>query len=365
MRRMMIRDIHKILAVLLLVVISFFACRRVDETKLSPSVLDLPSMDPELSMFAQAIQRTGVKKTIGFPLISLLAPTNQAFQAAGITDVNTVDLTTLTNIVNYHIINTNIDSARFDIDYWGILDNFNNNAYQTLNFAIVNAFVYFNHRTPNVPQFGYTTSPVPNGLMAFNGANVVRPNGILRGAEGTMFKIERVLFPPAGLLSEMIAANPDLSLFNRAIRRATATGQTLNFAINPLHLGALPTPAQAGSGTTAARQASRTVFAPNNAAMLNAGLNEATIDAYTPTALFDIVARHVIAERCFTSFYFPAPATNSNQPTLRTGTSINVVVNDAGVNVGIVGSSNPRANVIVPNRIAVNGIIHIIDRVMQ
>lgn len=64
--------------------------------------------DPSLSLFNEAMQRTGLINTLTGGWYTILAPDNTAFANAGfpdITSIDNADINTLTNIIKYHIIN--------------------------------------------------------------------------------------------------------------------------------------------------------------------------------------------------------------------------------------------------------------------
>jgi uncharacterized surface protein with fasciclin (FAS1) repeats len=369
--------ITKLSSLLMVMAMSIFAsCTREDLSIIPPTVFDRIAADSELSTFARAIEKAGLKNTLQGQIFTAFAPTNAAFTASEI-NIDQVDAAVLNRILRYHFVAQRIDSARlsplYTINFLGILDNLNLAGFQTLNFSVTNGFIYLTHRNPNVPNIVGSDNNLiePNGVLAINGIPVTRMNAI-SSSNGVIHKIGRVLLPPSGIIPLITANNPQLSLFDRAIRRAATAPGAISFADNISELSSLPTPAQAPSAAAANRAIFRTVFAPSNTAMEAAGYNAAAIDAATPAALLSIVQAHVITGRNFsTDFRQTAPtATINTFVTRRASTSLNVDLTPnasptVGLVVGGVPSANPRANISVANIYASNGVIHIIDRVLQ
>jgi uncharacterized surface protein with fasciclin (FAS1) repeats len=72
------------------------------------SIAQYLQADPSLTLFNEAMQRTGLINSFNSGWYTVLIPDNTAFANAGYPDIASIDnadLTTLTNIINYHIIN--------------------------------------------------------------------------------------------------------------------------------------------------------------------------------------------------------------------------------------------------------------------
>lgn len=78
---------------------------------LIPPYITLPGLlqsDPSLSLFNEAMNRTGIINNLGNGWYTIFAPDNNAFANAGFPDIASIDnadINTLTNIINYHILN--------------------------------------------------------------------------------------------------------------------------------------------------------------------------------------------------------------------------------------------------------------------
>lgn len=73
------------------------------------TIAGIASADTSFSILVQAVARLGLVPTLSGPgKFTVFAPTNDAFRAAGITDVNAVPLATLETVVKYHVLGTNV-----------------------------------------------------------------------------------------------------------------------------------------------------------------------------------------------------------------------------------------------------------------
>jgi uncharacterized surface protein with fasciclin (FAS1) repeats len=75
----------------------------------SKTIVAIAIEDTTLSMFATAINKVGLLPTFGGPgKFTVFAPTNAAFRASGITDVNLLPNSILEPILKGHVIGTNV-----------------------------------------------------------------------------------------------------------------------------------------------------------------------------------------------------------------------------------------------------------------
>lgn len=73
------------------------------------TIAGIASADTSFSILVQAVARLGLVPALSGPgKYTVFAPTNDAFRAAGITDVNAVDRATLDLVVRYHVLGTNV-----------------------------------------------------------------------------------------------------------------------------------------------------------------------------------------------------------------------------------------------------------------
>ena len=270
------------------------------------SITDLVVANPNLSLLKAAVVRAGLAPALATGNLTVFAPTNAAFQAAGFADenaINNADLNTLKTILLYHVIGTErFFSDRLSERLTG---------YPTLQGGQV--YVVREQR----------------GVFA-NGISVSQAN--VRAANGVVHVIDRVLMPAAGNTVEVAINNPNLSYLVAAVQRAGLV-QTL------------------ATGTF-------TVFAPTNAAFQAAGFPTiASIQAADPATLTKILTYHVVHERAFA-----ASLRTDNLPTVQ-GTEVFVTATPGRVTVK--GKSNTSPSTVVAADVnTLNGVVHVIDQVL-
>lgn len=347
------RNIFQFLVVIFSLVL--LSCEREDNTDIKPSILDELDSDPALSTLASAVDRAGLRQALAGTQYTLFAPTNDAFTAAGI-NPSQIDPAALLKVLQYHMIPSRVDSSRFNLDYGlffgqiagpSFLGQLNYQGFQTLNLG-VNSNIYVTNATEVV-----TGNLTGRGLF-INGAQITGPDAI-EGGDGVVHKINRVLLPPSGSLAATVAADADLSLFNKLINKAATAPGAVSFAINPLSV--LPTDALATS-----RAGSFTLFAPTNAAMEAAGYNDAFIDGATPAALLAIARQHTISLRNFTSDFFNQairPTPQLVYATLQTSPAFSVTYN-AGTGA-FSSPGTPTVNITGANVVTTNGVLQKVD----
>jgi uncharacterized surface protein with fasciclin (FAS1) repeats len=277
----------------------------------------------QLTFLRAAVNRAGLATTLnGTGPITVFAPTDDAFRAAGFSDtaaINRAPVATLQQILSYHVINgTAINSSAIA-------------AGQTAQQSSLatNGTLYISKAASTS-----TTSGSASTGISVNNARV-----ILADQQATNGVIDRVLMPPAGNVLQVVAADTSLSLLAAA---AQLGGAAVTSAL---------------SGSTAL-----TVFAPTNAAFRAAGFGSAAaIQAAPQATLTGILTYHVV------------PGVRAYSPTLTNGAAITTfqggsVTANVGANnaVSITGKGNNGvpANVIMPDINATNGVVHKIDRVL-
>lgn len=73
------------------------------------SIAEIAVADTNFTFLVQAVSRLGLVPTLSGPgKFTVFAPTNAAFRAAGITDINAVPIATLETVVRYHVLGTNV-----------------------------------------------------------------------------------------------------------------------------------------------------------------------------------------------------------------------------------------------------------------
>ena len=240
--------------------------------------------------------------------LTLFAPTNAAFEAAGITEVNGADA-----VLAYHVIDGTVLATDLPITTGTAAE------IPTLggNFYLTNA----------------------GGSVNINGKTQVVATDIL-GSNGVVHVINRTLLPPTQdiveIVSEFASGNPaEFSLLAAALTKAGLID------------------ALKGDGPF-------TVFAPTDQAFNNAGIDQAFIDAADPADLIPILTHHVVEPSVYV---FSTDLVDGNVPMLN-GTNVTVSVTNLTVQDSA-GSTPPaglETNLL--DVLATNGVIHVIDKVL-
>ncbi|MFS4483011.1 fasciclin domain-containing protein [Hyunsoonleella sp. 2307UL5-6] len=240
--------------------------------------------------------------------ITLFAPTNAAFEAAGVTDVNGADA-----VLTYHVVDGTVNAADLPST------NGSAAAITTLggDFFLTNA---------------------GNGVV-INGTTTVTDVDIA-GSNGVVHIIDRVLLPPTQSINEIVAgfASADPAEF-------TLLATALN---------------RAGLGDFFDGDGPYTVFAPTDAAFLAAGLDADTINNTDPMAVAGILTHHVVKAN---AYVFSSDLVDGDVEMLN---DQNVGINLGALTVQDAAMSNPAAGLIpsLLNVHATNGVVHVIDKVL-
>jgi len=276
-----------------------------------PNIVQLAQTDTSLSILVSAVTKAGLAATLSnTPNLTVFAPTNNAFRAAGfpqsrIDALTTAEVTSvLVPILTYHVLGSTVSSA-------------------------------------NVPVSDVvTTFNSTRKLFASRNANGVFVNGIrvatadLNASNGVVHVIGRVLVPPTQSITEIVVGNPNFSLLETAVIRA-------NLA------------------TTLGGDGKFTVFAPGNSGFPASLDTDAEINAAPVATVAGIVTSHAFATNIFAG---DLTAGNTGA-TINPATTLTVGLTPASVK--ITGSANTASAITATDIVATNGVIHIIDKVLQ
>ncbi len=246
--------------------------------------------------------------------LTLFAPTNAAFTAAGITTLP--DKATLNAVLKYHVIDDDVRAAE-------------------------------------LPAGSATITTLGGKFyLSNNGANGVFINGTTKvtvtdiaGSNGVVHVIDRTLIPPsktiAGIATDLsTASSPQFTQLVAALARTSGTDTDLLAAVS--------------NG-----DANLTVFAPTDAAFqqLYDALDVAGVNDIPLATLTAVLQHHVVAARVFST-----DLVNGNVATLNGNVTIsatNKTITDGSGNV-----ANLSTNAALLNVLATNGVIHTIDHVL-
>jgi uncharacterized surface protein with fasciclin (FAS1) repeats len=285
----------------------FTSCDKED-TAQPQTIADVVNTNPSFTVLKAAVEKAGLGSALATGSLTVFAPDDAAFAAAGITSAVLSSLTKdqAANILTYHVLGAKVMAA-------------------------------------DVPASDAVATLQGQKLFVSKNANGVFVNGIgvktadVGAANGVIHVISSVLIPPTKTIAQLAAETPELSLLLAAVVKA-------------------------GLATAVSGPGKFTVFAPTNAAFTAAGFpTVASIEAADAAAVAGIVSAHVLTTNVFASDLI----NNATVPTANSSASLVVTTNPAVIKIS--GSSNPASNIITSggvNIVATNGVIHLIDRVL-
>jgi len=283
------------------------SCKKDDPAPTTPNVVELAQSDTTLSLLVALVTKAGLATTLSSTNnITVFAPTNAAFRAAGYTDGVINGLTDaqaaagFTDVLKYHVLLSRVAST--GVPASDTVKTFNGkNIYASKN---------------------------TNGVFV-NGKKVTAAD--LTASNGTVHKINGVLIPPTKTITQIVVESDDFSTLEAAVILAGLDG-TLN-----------------GPGKF-------TVFAPTNAAFVTSGIT--SLAGISPTDAAGIIGQHAFATNIFASD-LTAGVTGAMVNPLKT-----LTVTLSPVTVKVTGSANPASVVTATDIVATNGVIHVIERVL-
>ena len=298
-----------------------------------PNIVQVAQSNPDFSTLVAAVVKADLATTLsGTGPFTVLAPTNAAFaqlaapfnSAASITAItDPAQVAALRSILLYHVLAGRKAAADFPTgasaqatakpaSATGVNDN-------TVYVSKGSAGVFINGSTKVVT------------------ADVAASNGIIHA-------IDKVLLPPTSTIAGIVTA--------------AAAGSPAQFRSL---LAALQRPAVAAVLVAAASPSSNiTVFAPTDAAFaaLLTQLGYTSLSQVSDATLLAVLQLHVVGSRVFSADLSSGPVTTLGGP-------VTVAVNGNAVTVRGNGNGTNAANVVAANILATNGVVHVIDRVLQ
>ena len=284
------------------------SCKKDDPAPAPQTITDIVVNDANFSLLKQAVTKAGLAQALSTGSLTVFAPDNAAFAAAGITSatIDALPVADVANLLKYHVVNAKVLST-------------------------------------GVPASDTVATLLGTNLYASKNANGVFVNGIkvktadVNAANGVIHVISSVLTPPTQTIAQLASGNSNLSLLLAAVVRAGLAG-------------AVSAPGK------------YTVFAPTNAAFIAAGFPDAaTINAAPANVVASIVKAHVLPTNVFASDLI----NGATAATLESGVTLTIGTTPPSVKK--TGSVNPVSNIIAPtgvNITATNGVVHLIDRVI-
>jgi uncharacterized surface protein with fasciclin (FAS1) repeats len=281
-----------------------------DEAEEPGNIVDVASEAGAFTTLLEAAQKAGLVEALSDESASLtvFAPSDDAFAALGVS-VDDLSAEALAGILTYHVLDSAVSVSEAGALAPG--------AATTLNGADV-----------------ALTTP-GDGNLYVNFSKVVSYD--IEASNGVIHVIDKVLLPPdmtsaASSITDIVVASDDFT--------------TLEAAVTKAGLGA----------TLADAEAAFTVFAPTDAAFEALGVS---VDDVSEEALANILLYHVVAGAEINSVdAILATGGTSAEVTMANGETVTVSVSEMGLKVN-------DANVIAYDIVAANGIIHVIDAVLE
>jgi uncharacterized surface protein with fasciclin (FAS1) repeats len=278
----------------------------------TPTVVGVAQADTTFSILVAAVVKAGLVNTLSDATKSytVFAPTNNAFRAAGYSaaSINALSATDVTNILTplltYHVLGAKVLSTAVPVS----------DTVKTLNGK--NLFA-----SKNV-----------NGVF-LNGIKVTTAD--INASNGVVHAIGSLLVPPTQTIAQIVTANPNFSLLLTAVVRA----------------GLAPTLSGPGKFT---------VFAPVNSGFPASLDTDAEINAAPVATVAGIVGSHAFGTNIFAGDLV-AGATGA---TVNPLTTLTIALSPAAT-VKITGSANSASAITSTNIVATNGVVHVIDKVLQ
>lgn len=248
--------------------------------------------------------------------MTLFAPTNDAFTAAGITELP--NQATLDAVLKYHVISSEVTSSQI--------------ASGPSSAETLNGRIYLSKNSAGV---------FINGSSKVTTADIDASNGVVH-------VIDRALMPPSETIAQIATR---LSTSNPAefTQLVAALARTQGQGANDLLAAA-----SAPSGNL-------TVFAPTDAAFeeLYAALGVANVNEIPLATLIAVLKHHIVGARVFSS-----DLSNGAVTTLNGDVTVNVSANPPTV-TGSSGAANAASlQTSLLDIHATNGVIHVIDKVL-
>ena len=275
------------------------------------TIAEVVLFDSNFTTLAAALRRADLLSAVSDPNadLTVFAPDNAAFVAAGITNINDVELETLDAVLKNHVIGQRVLSSQLPAS--GIAETLNGNIY--LGYMLDGGVLI-------------------NGLTNIKAVDIEKSNGVIH-------VIDRTIVPPA------------LDVVDLAVALA---GDDENSEFTIL-VSLLTNPAYEDIAQAIKDQDNITVFAPTDAAFNDIADLLATL---TPEQVRTVLTYHATTARAFS--YDLVSGQNIN---MLAGQTLRVVsANDNGV--VLQDKSDATTNVIIANVHGSNGVIHAIDKVL-
>jgi len=279
------------------------------------TVVEVPLFNNNYTTLVAALKKADLVTTlIEGGDFTVFAPNNEAFEAAGITSLDGLSAEALEPILLYHVVSGKVMAADLPSIPDGVVTTLNAEGYSEF-FLSLGEEVYI------------------NGNTEVTATDIVKDNGVIH-------TIDKTLTPPSQTVVEIVTA------------MATADMDAEFTTLYSL----LTDPAQSGVLDAISDEAGNfTIFAPTDAAFDEISSVTATL---SDDEISQVLTYHVIADRVFSTDLSDGmmPSTVNGKPlTINVGGNVTITDQDG---------TTDDATVIDVNIHGVNGVIHVIDKVL-
>lgn len=274
------------------------------------SISEVIMFDPNYTILVNALTTADLLNTLSTADdLTLFAPDNAAFIAAGITSLDGLDAATLSPILLYHVLGAKVLSSELPADGMAT----------TLNGEKI--------------YLGYLTNSVLiNGLTTINAVDIEKNNGVVH-------TINRTLVPPAIDIVDIAVAMSDM-------------GDNSEFTVL---VSILSLPEYSDIAQAIKDLDNVTLFAPTDAAF-------AEIEDVLPT-LTEEQVRNVLTYHAASARVFSTQLVDGQVLPMLNGETLTVNINSGGTSLTDM-SMGDDAGIIEVNVHGSNGVIHVIDKVL-
>jgi transforming growth factor-beta-induced protein len=278
------------------------------------TIAEVPLFRKDYSTLTAALVKAELVETLlGAGPFTVFAPNNAAFESAGITSLDGLTKEDLTPILLYHVVGAKVLSSGLPSD--GVVTTLNSDGGDKF-FLSLGETVYI------------------NGSSTITGVDIEKSNGVIH-------TIDKTLMPPTQTVVEIAAA---LSQADENPEFTTLVGLLTS------------TPQEAVLNAISDEDGSYTIFAPTDAAFAEISAVTATL---TDAQVSTVLSYHVIADRIYST-----DLTDGVMPNTVADQTLAVNIDEGTVTIADKDDTNVDATVIQVNVNGVNGVIHVIDKVL-
>jgi transforming growth factor-beta-induced protein len=278
------------------------------------TIVEVPLFRKEYSTLTAALVKAELVETLlGDGPFTVFAPNNAAFEAAGITSLDGLTKEDLTPILLYHVVGGEVLSSGLPSD--GVVTTLNAGGFDKF-FLSLGDMVYI------------------NGSSMITAVDIQKSNGVIH-------TINKTLMPPTQTVVEIAVA------LSQATEGAEFT--TLVALLTSA-------PQEAVLNAISDENGSFTIFAPTDAAFEEISAVTATL---TDAQISTVLSYHVIADRIYST-----DLADGVMPNTVAGQTLTVNIAEGAVTISDKDETNTDATVIQVNVNGVNGVIHVIDKVL-